>query len=107
MKWVASNGNHIPVATTPSGDWRRCTDERKPEAERRHWHFERPYWSCMFPGAHLVWPKSPAGAHPTCPQADLWDATPLAVGAQGGRELFWGPEAGLYREARAIGDAAA
>ena len=45
LKWIASNGNHIPVAAKASGDSRRCRDLRKPEGERQHWHFQCPYWS--------------------------------------------------------------
>ena len=36
LKWVASNGNHIPVTATPSGDCRQFTDLRQPQAQRRH-----------------------------------------------------------------------
>ena len=45
LKWIASNGNHIPMAAKPSGDCRRCRDLRKPEGGRQHWHFQCPYWS--------------------------------------------------------------
>ena len=45
LKWIASNGNHIPVSAKPSGDCRRGRDLRKPEGERQHWHFQCPYWS--------------------------------------------------------------
>ena len=45
LRWVAANGNHIPVNATPSGDCRKCTSLRVEEGKRRHWHFRCPQWS--------------------------------------------------------------
>ena len=45
LKWIASNGSHIPVSAKPSGDCQRCRDLRKPEGDHKHWHFQCPYWS--------------------------------------------------------------
>ena len=41
-RWVAANGNHIPVK---AGDCRRCTSVRGEEGKRKQWHFQCPHWS--------------------------------------------------------------
>ena len=38
-RWVAANGNHIPVNAVPSGDCRRCMSLRGEEGKCKHWHF--------------------------------------------------------------------
>ena len=44
LRWVAANGNNIPVNAAPSGDFRKCTSLRIEEGKRRHWHFQCPHW---------------------------------------------------------------
>ena len=43
LRWVAANGNHIPVNAAPSGGCRKCTSLRVEEGKRRHWHFLYPH----------------------------------------------------------------
>ena len=45
LRWVAANGNHIPVNAALSGDCRKCTSLRVEEGKRRHWHLRCPHWS--------------------------------------------------------------
>ena len=45
LRWVAANGNHIPVNAAPSGDCRKCTSLRVEEGKRWHWRFQCPHWS--------------------------------------------------------------
>ena len=45
LRWVAANGNHIPINAAPSGDCRKCTSLRVEDGKRRHWHFQCPHWS--------------------------------------------------------------
>ena len=35
LRWVAANGNHIPLNAAPSGDCRKCTSLRVEEGKRR------------------------------------------------------------------------
>ena len=35
-RWVAANGNHIPVTAAPSGDYWKRTSMRVEEGKRRH-----------------------------------------------------------------------
>ena len=44
LRWVAADGNHIPVNAIPSGDCRKCTSLRVEEGRRRYWHCQCPHW---------------------------------------------------------------
>ena len=39
VRWLAANGNHIPLNAGPSGECGKCTSLRVEEGKLRQWHF--------------------------------------------------------------------
>ena len=81
LKWVAINGNHIPVFANPSGECRRCADLRKPEAERKLSAavLNRPAPYLMPPGLYWTLQLGPAPRQPPSLVCSCQKSTTLAL----------------------------